>query len=173
MGYSAWAERQAQVGMLKRAVDASWIAQCAIGMIWGPLLLALKSTEQGISEQFWREVMKQWDGDWKGVRHFSDRNLGRNRDHYDVRPNLVLSPILRDTEVRVRAIEAPPGSPAALDQFYDAVLATVGPLYEFGQWSVEAGRYLRTDMEVYQDSAASKAQRYWRGRQRELAKWMG
>lgn len=169
--YISYMERGAQQGMLKRAMDAAWIASTCIGMVYGPLSIALETG--GADKSVVDEMVRQWLRHWQDIRNMSDRNLHRNRDYYQVRPNEILSPILARFESRLESILSLESSTEMLVAVKDAYMATLHELIEFNQWANSIGSSIDFDAAKYDEQAVRRAHRYWSPTVRQLQKMMG
>ena len=168
-----WMERKAQQGMLKRAMEAGWTASTCVGMVFGPLAAALEMGNAARSDV--NQLIDDWLQAWREVRELSDRNLHRNRPHYDVRPNAVLSPILLKferemSELRRTADSDGPRTTAALKEIYTE---TIDDLRVFNEWAKAVGPDIDFDATKYEETAVKKAQRHWEPTVKQLRKMMG
>lgn len=174
MGYGSWMEKKAQRAMLKRAMEAAWTAANCIGMVYAPLTIAM---EMGSASRADVEgLIDDWLRAWRNMRHLSDRNLKRNRAHYAVRPNEVLSPILMRFEEELESIHQAPELDASsmLARLKDVYTGTMHELaFEFSEWAESAGPLIDFDAAKYTDEAVRRAQKYWEPTVRELTKAMG
>ena len=140
MGYTSWMEKKAQQTGLKRAMEAAWTAANCIGMVYGPLTIALEMGPAGRAAV--DSLIDDWLRAWRGVRHLSDRNLKRNRAHDVVRPNEVLSPILERFEQELEGIRGAPELDASsmLARLKDVYTGTMHQLaFEFNEWAESVG----------------------------------
>lgn len=170
---ASWMEKKAQQEMLKRAMEAGWIASTCVGMVFGPLAVALEMGNASRSDV--DQLIDDWLETWRDVRKLSDRNLHRNRPYYEVRPNEVLSPVLLRFETALVAIRQAPhpdgqSTIAALKQEY---MTTTQELLEFHQWAKSVGPYIDFDSTKYEERAVKKAHGYWAPTVRRLQKMMG
>ncbi len=168
MGYVEWMEKRAQQEMLKRAMEAAWTVSCCIGMVFGPLCTAFEASN--VPREEVDALIDHWREAWKDVQHLSDRNLGRNREHYFIRPNVMLSPILMRLAQSLEAIRntANLDAPAVLVALKDAYLCTVSELYEFNKWAKASGPTIGFDASKYEPEAVKRGQRYWESTVRDL-----
>ena len=168
MGLTAFLEKRAQREILKRAIDGAWAASTCIGMVFGPLTQMLETTGAGKADVI--QLVDTWLSAWRDVRHLSDRNLHRNRDDYEVKPNERLSPILLRFEEELVSIQGRDLSQPdeVLAAVKEATTATVVELYEFNNWAQAVGPSVGLDAEKYEGKAVAKAQRLWQPTLREL-----
>lgn len=177
MGFTSFMERKAQEQLSKRAMEAQWTAGNCIGMVFGPLSIALETAlETGNADRSEVEdFIDDWLEAWRDVRHLSDRNLHRNRDYHLVRPNEALSPILLEFEEELNSIRRSPELTASemTARIKDAYLATMQELLEFNEWIKEKGPLIGFDAAKYEAEAVRRGQKYWRPTVAEMAKRMG
>ena len=168
MGIVSFMETRAQREILKRAVEAAWAASTGIGMVFGPLTLAMEHGAASQSEL--NRLIDEWLAKWASVRYLSDRNIHRNRDYYEVRPNERLSPILLDFDSRLRAIRASQyaGSTEMVAAVKDAYTETILELKQFLDWARSAGPSVGLDYSKFETVAGTKGQKYWGPTLREL-----
>lgn len=172
MGYTSYIEKRAQQELLKRAMEAAWTAANCIGMVFGPLSIALEMGDASRPDV--ERLVDDWLGAWRDVRHLSDRNLERNRDYYIIRPNEVLSPILFSFEQKLDSIRRSPEltGPAMLATVKDASVAATQDLFEFNEWAKSKGPLIDFDAAKYEEEAVRRGQKYWERTVRELKKMM-
>ena len=172
MGFVDFMETRAQRELTKRAIDASWVASCGIGMVFGPLCLAVESSVQA-NEAGREEVdslVRGWLESWERVRHLSDRNLHRNRAYHAVRPNLELSPALEsmDTELRALLASSELSASDAVERCKECNSATMLAIYEFQKWVKQVAPMIGFNPEGYENGAVRKGQMYWKATVKQL-----
>lgn len=174
MGYVSHMERRAQQALLKRAMEGAWTAGNCMGMVFGPLCVALEAAlEAGKAGKIDVELLiDEWLEAWRVVRHLSDRNLKRNRDHYVVRPNMVLSPILLKFQERLESIRhsSDMDAPTMLAKVNDTMFTTFKDLFEFNGWAKSVGPLIAFDTVKYEPAAVRRGQRFWERTAREFYK---
>ena len=172
MGYISYMERKAQQGLLKRAMEASWIAVTCPGMVFGPLLIMLETAvESGKAHRQDVDIfIDTWLQAWQRIRHLSDRNLIRNRVYYAVRPNEDLSRILAEFEQELGSIRsASQLSPSETVSRIKATMSdTVSKLLEYNEWAKWAGSLIEFNSLKYEDKAVRRAHKYWASTVRAL-----
>jgi len=173
VGFTEFMERKAQQEILKRALDAELTASTCIGMVFGPLWAMLEMGQPTRDQVHF--AIDGWLDAWQRVRHLSDRNFHRNRPHYLVRPNFLLSPLLEGFESQLKANRLDEQSDAAtiLARVKEDYTQLMGKLFEFHRWAIdEAGPILRLNLAAYEDKAAKRAQQTWQPAVREFLKAM-
>ena len=170
MGLLTWMEKKAQQGVLKVAMQVGWTASCCISMVFLPLTIALK--EGQAKPQDVRQLIGDQIDAWKKVLQLSDRNLHRNREYHEIKPNRVLSPILLGFEHQlVRIGESHDlDVPARLEALEQAQLGVIKELFDFHQWAKAAGPLIGFDSAGYEDTAARIGQEYWASTLQQLMK---
>jgi hypothetical protein len=178
-GMASFLEKKAQQEMMKRAIDAAWVATTCIGMVIAPLVVA---TEMGGSKIAKSDLNKAIDTmvlQWRfDVQRLSDRNIDRNREYYAVQPNLILSPILDRFAYALQSIQAAPPSVEAaqmIQALKEAYTSAVKELLDFFQWSKSSEVHSLIDFDAakYEPQAVRKAQNYWKPTVNEIKKMLG
>ncbi len=164
MGIMGFMEKKVQQRLLKSSMEAAWIASTCIGMVFGPLLLAMEmgSVRKARNSDV-NEFIKNWLGAWEEVRHLSDRSLQTSRDDYQIRPDERLSPILSRFESKLRSIQFSDSSGplemlAAVKEAYED---TAKELMDFRDWIKSSGPNIGFNATEHENSAVAKAQKYW------------
>jgi len=172
-----WADRveaRAQRGLMKSAVDASWVAACGIGMVYGPILAMMEAASEPTRPQV-LDSLRLWLEGWQSVQNLSDRNLHRNRPSHLVAPNLLLSPILEGFSRGIgQVLQTPRDAPELVEAVRSVVDHTIQELGDFQTWtkSRSALELVGFDGTSYEDEAMRKGQEYWKGTVQALMQGM-
>jgi hypothetical protein len=165
-------EKQAQQEIMKRAMDAAWIASTCIGMVIGPTATYLEMGNATKSDV--NNAMDAWLRGWRDVQQLSDRNLHRNREYHVVRPNVTLSTILSGFGLQLESIRSSALEPSQmLQQVKEAYTTTTVELLDWLKWAKQAGGLIDFDGDKYELEAVQRAQTHWASTVRELKKRMG
>jgi len=173
MGFAKFMERKAQQEMLKRALDAELTASTCIGMLYGPVWCTLEGGHPTRDQV--DTVIDGWLDDWQRVRHLSDRNLHRNRPHYLVRPNILLSPLLEEfgSQLKVNRSDEQSDTATIVSRVKEAWLQLMSSLLEFHRWAMDdAGPMVGLNLASYEAKATKRAQKAWQPALRALLEGM-
>ena len=152
-------DKKVQQKLLKQAMETAWVASTCIGMVYAPLFVALEAG--GADTALVRMDIGEWLRHWQDIRNQSDRNLHLNRDHHQIRPNEILSPILAHFEEELESARSLESSEDMLRAVKSAYMAVLQELFDFNELVKSAGSYIGFNAAGYKEQAVSKAQRYW------------
>jgi len=161
MGLSGFLNKRAHREYLKRAMEHSWTAANGIGMVFGPLSLALQLTQPTRGEV--ESHIKLWLDAWNEVWERNHRNLTNSGDEYGEWAGTNLSGIL------IRIV-------LELEQIRDnqelngnEMIAEIASLnsnaahdfLEFHTLLEAKGREIGFDAANYEQKAVRKAHKFW------------
>ena len=169
MGISGFLNKRAHKEYLKRAMEHSWTAVNGIGMVFGPLSLALQSTQPDRDEVV-RHITR-WEDALMEVWNQNHMNLTRSGDEYGEWAGTNLAPLIASFQVGLEGIR-PLITPTYQSPVRDGneMIAEVVTLnsdikHEFLEFHtlLEAkGREIGFDATKYEQKAIRKAQEFWK-----------
>jgi hypothetical protein len=157
----SWLERRAQQELCRRAMDTAAVANIGVALFLAQLSQDCCAEEQDHeSVSLWAST---WRRAWSEVRSICDRNLHRDRPHYDVQPFGYLSQILSLFDQHLARIEQadPVEAPKRTQYATEAGQQIICALADYHLWMASMGRLVDFDADKYLGEAARKAQRFW------------
>jgi len=170
MGISGFLNKRAHREYLKRAMEHSWTHINGIGMVFGPLTLALQSTQPDRDEVV-RHITR-WEPAVIDLFDQVHMNLTRSGDEYGEWAGSHLSNLNARIQVGLQDIRSyyphptkPNPEPTGNEMMADLVTLNSNIKHEFLEFHtlLEAkGREIGFDATKYEQKAISKAQEFWK-----------
>ena len=169
MGLASFLNRKAHKELLKRAMEHSWASVNGISMVFGPLSIALESTQPSRSEV--ERHIDRWLIAWSELKSQIERNLGASGDEYGVWADTILTPILFEFDSRLETIRNNQelGGGEMIAEVVALNLNAPQGYLEFHTSLVTKGKEIGFDATKSEQKAIKKAHKFWEPTVRGLA----